>query len=574
MSQLKTSPFRLIFLAVALLSLGACSATSSNSGFDFGGIGTGLSKIGNKTAQLGSNAWEGTKNVLNIGTVESQGLDEVDLALMEDDAEMQDDTQTGVAQPAVGQVQLAATEAPTPVLARNTLKPNTASEENAPAIGQVSSQSTKLLPANTAEATNDNDRVLAMRGTNELAQPSPAQTNAASQQLPVANADSGSVPLFDVTYEVSASENLWQIAKTTTGDANNWHVIADINNLGPNASVFAGQKLTIPADLVIPEYNSEDKSVISDTAAVKPVQPVTTASAQASVVQTASSSKSATPTVETAAVTLKLPEPNPEPAVAAPESVAARVESNASAAATTTDGSINMDDALALEVGTGETLWDFAKRTTGDATNWKTIAIHNKFDEQNIGLIRAGQKVLVPIDIVRARDSNGTLIPKGEEKLVPDAMFGGVAPSNEPAIAATAAVLAGTNQPAETPSTDAPAVQAATEKSITAKPESRDDDIKIVEAAFQNEVGIKPESTDSLSEEASMAINSDDKNLSKVMVKGTYYPKAVYNSADFSSSLLMRVSPGTQLLVSKAIGPWLEVKTDKGVGYVHSRDIK
>jgi len=62
--------------------------------------------------------------------------------------------------------------------------------------------------------------------------------------------------------------------------------------------------------------------------------------------------------------------------------------------------------------------------------------------------------------------------------------------------------------------------------------------------------------------------------MGKVMVKGTYYPKAVYNNADFSSSLLMRVSPGTQLLVSKAIGPWLEVKTNKGVGYVHSRDIK
>ena len=67
---------------------------------------------------------------------------------------------------------------------------------------------------------------------------------------------------------------------------------------------------------------------------------------------------------------------------------------------------------------------------------------------------------------------------------------------------------------------------------------------------------------------------ASNEQLGKVMVRGTYYPKAVYNEADFSSSLLMRVSPGTQLLVSKAIGPWLEVKTDKGVGYVHSRDIK
>ncbi len=58
------------------------------------------------------------------------------------------------------------------------------------------------------------------------------------------------------------------------------------------------------------------------------------------------------------------------------------------------------------------------------------------------------------------------------------------------------------------------------------------------------------------------------------MVSGTYYPKAIYNNADFSSSLLMRVSPGTTLQVSKAMGNWYQVKTSKGLGYVHQRDIK
>ena len=60
----------------------------------------------------------------------------------------------------------------------------------------------------------------------------------------------------------------------------------------------------------------------------------------------------------------------------------------------------------------------------------------------------------------------------------------------------------------------------------------------------------------------------------EIMVSGTYYPKAVYNDADFSSSLLMRVSPGTKLLVSRAVGPWYEVATEQGTGYVHARDIK
>lgn len=59
-----------------------------------------------------------------------------------------------------------------------------------------------------------------------------------------------------------------------------------------------------------------------------------------------------------------------------------------------------------------------------------------------------------------------------------------------------------------------------------------------------------------------------------ILVSGTYYPKAVYNKADFSSSLLMRVSPGTALKVAGAQGPWFKVETDKGVGYMHARDIR
>jgi len=205
-------------------------------------------------------------------------------------------------------------------------------------------------------------------------------------------------------------------------------------------------------------------------------------------------------------------------------------------------------NATALKVAEGETLWDFAKRTTGDATNWKTLADKNLLTEQQIASIRPGQKIYVPSDMVVSRDENGVLIAQGGETGVPTATAGGVTQENKAAIDASTAVLAGTNKP-------------------------EDANIKIVEAAYQDDTAIKPVTAESLAEEASMEVASNDK-LGKVMVRGTYYPKAVYNEADFSSSLLMRVSPGTQLLVSKAIGPWLEVKTDKGVGYVHSRDIK
>jgi len=80
-------------------------------------------------------------------------------------------------------------------------------------------------------------------------------------------------------------------------------------------------------------------------------------------------------------------------------------------------------------------------------------------------------------------------------------------------------------------------------------------------------------SEDTLAADAEETLN-DGTLPSQIMVSGTYYPKAIYNNADFSSSLLMRVSPGTTLEVSRAMGSWYEVETNQGIGYVHQRDVK
>jgi len=464
-------------------------------------------------------------------------MDEVDLALMDDDDTAKTD------QSEAQQVQLAAAE-PAAVLPRNTLKPNTASDDAAPAFGQI-----------PKPATNGGDIVVLQ--TDDMTQPKHEEFAA----VPVANPDAVQMP--DLLHEVKENENLWQIAKSITGDANNWHRIADINNLAPDASVFAGQKLKIPGDIVKPDIGGEDQPDMSDMAETKLLKPVSTAAAQATVDQPVT-------TGNEPAVALNIPEAKPN---AEADAEVAAVEQNSSA--TSTDAAVKLRDAIELTVGDGETLWNFSKRTTGDATNWRTIAQQNGFSEQQIGMIRPGQKIYVPTDLVRVRDANGNLIAKGEENLVPDANIGGVPPEYEQALAAAAAVLTGTNKPEDTPSAAAPTENAVAAKpELVANPESDDGDMKIVEAAYQNESGIKPVTPESLSEEASLAVDSNNEELGKVMVKGSYYPKAVYNNADFSSSLLMRVSPGTQLLVSKAIGPWLEVKTEKGIGYVHSRDIK
>lgn len=495
MSHFKKTPFQLSFLAVAVLSLSACSTTPKIAGIDLGKVGSGISKVGSKTVELGSNAWEGTKNVLNIGPPDDEFLDEVDLALMEDDA-MPQGVQT------------------TPI------------EDVAQLLPQGENTDTQLLQNGDANSTLafgeipqqpvvNGDVMLLADGT--TAQP----VAESSENLLVAQAEE--VQTVDLTHQVEASDTLWDIAKKTTGDANNWHVIADINNLGPNASVYEGQKLVIPADMVKPEYAGSGQPVLLEEL----------------------------DTAEPAAVALKIPE---QTDTAAQGDIVVAAAEEIKPAAAEADPAMIAADATALKVGPGETLWDFAKRTTGDATNWKMIAEKNMFNQSQLGKIRPGQKIYVPTAMVRERDAEGVLIAKGAEGTVPTATAGGVTPENKAALDASAAVLAGTNLPAET--------------------DVKEGDIKIVEAAYQDDTGIKPITAETLSEEASVAVAASSIDSGKVMIRGTYYPKAVYNEADFSSSLLMRVSPGTQLVVSKAIGPWLEVTTDKGVGYVHSRDIK
>lgn len=525
MSQSNRKPFQLSILAAAMLSLSACSTTPKIAGVDLGQVGSTIGKVGNKTMEMGSNAWEGTKNILNIGPNEPELLDEVDLALMEDDA--------------INQSAELATNSTEPLLPQGNgetawsdtfdNQPGTLEQPTQPVatvFGEVPQQ--PELAANSLGETNALGQTVVLEETDTLQQ----QASLQEPQLPtvvVLASDNQSAPApvietiagNNLTHVVEENENLWVIAKATTGDANNWHVIADINNLAPNAAVHVGQRITIPADML------------------KPAAP---AAAQPAVAVAELPAQDVQPE-QTAAVALNVPTAQTQ---ATAEAVVATAE-QIQPAAPAPDTNI-MTDATALKVGAGETLWDFAKRTTGDATNWKLIADKNLFTEKQLATIRPGQKIYVPTDMVRSRDANGVLIAKGAEGTIPTATAGGVAPKNEEAISASAAVLAGTNQP--------------------------EGEIKIVEAAFQDNKGITPVTAESLSEEAALAVAENNNQTGKVMVSGTYYPKAVYNQADFSSSLLMRVSPGTQLQVSKAIGPWLEVQTDKGVGYVHSRDIK
>jgi len=519
MSQLNKKPLHYSILITAMLSLSACSTSPKVAGVDLGSVGSGIGKIGNKTKELSVSAWEGTKDFLNIGPQEPELLDEVDLALMEEDADL---AAVELASAADTQELLPQGDINSPILvdaSQNPIFPDGSASNESLAFGEIPNS------ANTEIDASGDVIVLASTDGPALEQAEDLLRADTKAILVVPDTNNAMVATKDLTHEVNENETLWEIAKTTTGDANNWHIIADINDLAPDAAVYPGMKLLIPADML--------KEDVSEPVAVA-VAVTQTPTTQAPAVQ------------QSAAVTLTIPAKNPD-AVTTDAVVAAAEQIKPTQDAKSEN---LLAEATALKVGSGETLWDFAKRTTGDATNWKAIADKNLFDEQQATMIRPGQKIYVPNEMVRYRDDQGVLIAKGEEGTIPTATIGGVIPTDATAIEATAAVLAGTNQPPE------------------------QGDIKIVEAAYQDDSAVKPVTPETLSAEASESIDNDNSELGKVMITGTYYPKAVYHGDDFSSGVLTRVSPGTQLQVSKAIGPWLEVQTDMGTGYVHSRDIK
>jgi nucleoid-associated protein YgaU len=455
MSKNFTLMFQKSCLAVAVISLSACATTPRQNGVDHGTITGKLEQAGKRTRDAGTRAWQNTKDLFGSTThSDDELLDEVDLALMEEDA-------------------------PAPVV-------NAALME-------------KQLATSTVADTNiDNVSVAAL------------------------------------VHEVQSTETLWDIAKLTTGDANNWHVLADVNNLAPNAAVFPGQQLSIPADLVKPELTVQGTSVeeaftTSDELAVEGVSPQP----------------------ETPVVT----------AVEEQSLDVADLDLTSDSSPTTGDSVELSGEAQPFVVNEGESLWDFAKRTTGDATHWRAIAEHNAFSKKQATLVHAGQTIFVPSDIVKIRSAPDRSSVTAEQKLTGD----------DNTISSQNAVAQSTEADDESTRMNAFATTSMDAGNDNAAERQQ---IKIVEATYrEDQQEDEVFAVDQLPLRAKGSLN-EEKDSQTIMVSGTYYPKAVYNDANFSSSLLMRVSPGTELQVSRAMGAWFEVQTKLGPGYVHSRDIK
>lgn len=392
--------------------------------------------------------------------------------------------------------------------------------------------------------------------------------------IPAIDPNAIPVATVDYTHKVGQQETMWTIAKSTTGNANNWRILAEINQLDLNTPMQIGQEILVPADLVLPE-------LVASLTPSELLQNTTTdvssadASGRVGVSVLPPLDLPDSPEVAIEPISQASLESDPiNPAPAADiftgddgEELII-VEASASTPAVTEDvieeAAIEIDPtlgAVALKADLGETLWDMAKRTTGDATNWKPIAEHNGFSESDIGRIRYGQTIYVPAELAKA-EFGGDKVEENSvatiELAEPDAVAEIPAADAAADAAATDNLVAASTENTDQQAIDATAELVASTNNLLDETQ----DIQIVEATYtstdvESVVPVEVSQTDQI-----------------IMVSGTYYPKAVYNEADFSSSLLMRVSPGTEMTVSKAMGAWFEVQTENGIGYMHSRDIK
>jgi len=488
--------FKVSAIALAVLYSTGCAVTANPSS-----IGDSLSNAGRTTANASSRVFEGTKRLFGFDRTEAKEpeLDEVDLALMEDEALPLAETDVVVTQPVL-----------------------------------------------TADAP-------VMKSLEQPATGAPPVDAPAIATMPATDPSAVAVATVDYTHVVGPNETMWTIAKLTTGNPNNWRILAEINKMDLNSPIHIGQEVFVPADLVSPE-------IVSSLPVIKTLPLPAELAAEAA--DDGLTTETSVVVADLTADPLK-PKTEGDTADNAELKVAAAKPAASEKPKAGKDMSLN---ALPLTADAGETLWDMAKRTTGDATNWKAIAKHNNFTERDIATIRYGQTIYVPDELAKVElGGKNKVVAKAKPKAdtdgaATDALVS--AKTEKPAKAIkTADATKATEKVESGEAVEASAALVASASNILDETQ----DIKIVEATFQatKENGelptVKPE---------------NGAGVDFIMVSGTYYPKAVYIEADFSSSLLMRVSPGTQLTVSRTIGPWYEVQTEHGLGFMHSRDVK
>ena len=358
--------FKRSLIALAVLSSSACSSLSQVSSFEIGPVGDGKTDSDKPGAGV-------TRSTLST-TAKLIGLSD-----FKDRPENQNQ-----------QLQLAATQP----LATRKATSQKLPEELVPHIKiQESPWSADLRTATASFATSSRPP------TKELI-PRANLDHEHEKQLPEQNLPYENNHLM---HEVVTGDNLWNIAKETTGNALNWDVLAKINNVQSNAKVFPGQHLVIPTSLIKENNLIENETGTSafqlaagETLWKFSKRTTGDATNWESIASHNNFTHEQSVTVYPGQ-TIYVP-----PSLIDTESEVAETSTTPTDNVTTT-ATVSIENptsASAYKLAEGETLWKFSKRTTGDATNWESIASHNNFTHEQSVTVFPGQTIYVPQSLI------------------------------------------------------------------------------------------------------------------------------------------------------------------------------
>lgn len=219
---------------------------------------------------------------------------------------------------------------------------------------------------------------------------------------------------------------------------------------------------------------------------------------------------------------------------------------------------------LSYEVQKGDSLALISKRLTGTEAHWSEIASVNGID--NPRALHVGMVLLVP------------------EYLIPE--FGETIPV-EPLLPPQSGdnVETNPNSPAETTATestpsisqreDSTNLQSATDNTdwifqASSLPGVLEAQVVIHQANANRKFDVERVSIAD-ADPTTITVQANPTTES-IRVVGSYFPKGVYTQPSYTSDLLMRVSPGTLFELERSVGEWLQIRTEKGSGYIRATD--
>ncbi len=227
------------------------------------------------------------------------------------------------------------------------------------------------------------------------------------------------------------------------------------------------------------------------------------------------------------------------------------------------------------QVQRGDSLVKIARRLTGDADNWSKIAELNGITKPE--LLQIGLTITVPDYMIPELNADTSAKDGSTPVDLPqDATIAEVTQTPEVETSETPAFVAVLDEEQATgPQTPVKPRRAAPKDWVfqaSSLPGELEVAAELHPATANRKFDIERMDTTQTSAQAANTQIEEPKVEQMVRVVGTYYPKGVYSQPSYTSTLMMRVAPGTQMTLEQSFGDWLQIRTDKGSGYIRSID--